>query len=372
MSVKVGKGIILSLIMLLLFLCGCGYSDEEKVAMKQYEEQGRENAETYIKEKYGFTAKIEDVKCDKIDMSPIPDFWPGPNGNVRVTMTHKGQEFYVYISGEEKTNEGVDNYQAEEITVAFEKELLKVTGLKPEECFLYFGRFEAHANGAEGNGMLRTYYDGSNLDEVLHEGNFKVLCSYIGEDMSGMSRVKDAFGEGEYLFVSYNSAEDFQMCDDRTYNILGTPIASDIEKNELFVQEYYCMEYEEEAYVKNEVRSYDNFFYTVEDGSDVQFEETDIDDPENWNGRGYLGAKQVMKAYRIITQADKVRIYIPCDSIKKGIDNPASIALQYKSDGEVVYKGALTFKTGKEKYLVATIYMRDYEDMIFTVLESTK
>ena len=187
-----------------------------------------------------------------------------------------------------------------------------------------------------------------------------------------MSMVKDAFGEGEYLFVSYNSAEDFKMCDDRTYNILGTPIASDIEKNELFVQEYYCVEYDEEAYVKNEVRSYANFFYTVEDGSDVQFEETDIDDPDNWNGRGYLGAKQVMKAYRIITQADKVRIYIPCDSISKGIDHPASIALQYQSDGEVVYKGALTFKTGKEQYLVATIYMRDYEDMIFTVLESTE
>lgn len=42
---------------LMIALAGCGYTKEEKEAMKRYEKQGRENAENYIEEKYGSTQR---------------------------------------------------------------------------------------------------------------------------------------------------------------------------------------------------------------------------------------------------------------------------------------------------------------------------
>ena len=47
----------LFLILIMAVLTGCGYTQEEKVEMKRYEKQGRENAENYIKAKYGIDEK---------------------------------------------------------------------------------------------------------------------------------------------------------------------------------------------------------------------------------------------------------------------------------------------------------------------------
>ena len=122
----------------------------------------------------------------------------------------------------------------------------------------------------------------------------------------------------------------------------------------------------------NEILEYDGFYYTVEDGDEVYFEEADIDNPDNWNGRGYLAAEQAMEAYRINTDADKIRLYIPVDRIDGNGEHGWGIALQYYAEGETHYKRALTSTIGGEEYLVATIYMRDYEDLIFTVLVDTE
>lgn len=372
-NTKTAKFLVCSLILLLVFLTGCGYSKEEKRDMKRFEKQGKRNAQEYIEEKYGFKAEVEEVTCDKMNTGPVPDLWPGPNGNVRVKMEYKGRDFYVYIAGDEETSEGVDDYQMEEITEDFEEILEDVTGLEPEEMALCYGSFLAMDYKPEGNGMISTYYDGENLDEVLHEKNFRLFCAYIDEDLSDMGEVTEEFGDGCYLFVSYNSEEDYKKCkSDGYYNLLGTPIQGDVDKNELFIREYYSLEYDEEEYVVNEVLEYDCFYYTMEGGSEVYFEETEIDDPDNWNGRGYLGAKQAMKAYRIDTDADKITLYIPVDEIDGSGEHGWGIALQYVKDGETHYKRALTFDTGNEEYLVSKIYMRDYEDLIFTVLVDTK
>lgn len=369
-----GNIVIGSLVLLLVFLTGCGYSAEEKADMKRFEKQSKKNAREYIEEKYGFKAKVKEVTCDHVDTGPVPDFWPGPNGYVRVKMEYGGKKFYVYISGKEKTTEGVDDYQMDEIMEDFEEALEDITELEAEEKVLCYGKFLSTDRGAEGNGMISIYYDGKNLNEVLHEDNFRLCCSYIDEDMSEMDKVTEEFGDGCYLFVSYNSEDDYEMCKSNSYyNLLGTPIQDNVDKNELFIREYYALEWQEEEYVVNEVFEYDGFYYTVEDGGDeVYFEETEIDDPDNWNGRGYLGAEQAMEAYRIHTDASKIRLYIPVDRIDGNGENGWGIALQYETEGMTKYNRALTFDTGKGNYLVSTIYPKDYEDLIFTVLMSTE
>ena len=50
----------LLLILIMAVLTGCGYTQEEKAEMKRYEKQGRENAENYIKAKYGIDAKVRE------------------------------------------------------------------------------------------------------------------------------------------------------------------------------------------------------------------------------------------------------------------------------------------------------------------------
>ena len=72
----------LFLILIMLTVTGCGYTREEKKAMKRYEKQGRENAKNYIKEKYGFDAVIKKLTCETCNSGPVPDFSPSPTGNV--------------------------------------------------------------------------------------------------------------------------------------------------------------------------------------------------------------------------------------------------------------------------------------------------
>ncbi|MGN0421979.1 MAG: hypothetical protein ACI4EY_04520 [Lachnospiraceae bacterium] len=104
----------------------------------------------------------------------------------------------------------------------------------------------------------------------------------------------------------------------------------------------------------------------------MHFEKTQIDDPSNWDGRGFLGAEQIMEAYSITTDADQIVLYIPKELLETAEVKGAKVALQYKADGNPRYEGSLTFTTGRDNYLMTTIYMRDYEDMIFTVMRSAK
>lgn len=104
----------------------------------------------------------------------------------------------------------------------------------------------------------------------------------------------------------------------------------------------------------------------------MHFEQAQIDDPSNWDGRGFVKAGQVMKAYSISTDADRIVLYIPKTLLDPVEVKGAKVALQYKADGNTRYEGSLTFTTGRDNYLITTIYMRDYEDMIFTVMRSEK
>lgn len=362
------------LLCVLFCLTGCGYTEAEKAELQQYEKQGRQNALEYIEEKYGFQPKILDVTCEKVNSSPIPDFWPAPTGNVRVSMIVDNREFCVLISGNEETAAGYDDYQRDEIVEALEREMIEHTGLKAEELFVSYGYYRSTDLTDKRNAMVNTYFNGSNLREIMEENDFSIIYSYIDEDLSEISTEKiiQEIGEGDYLLVSYRSKDDYENSDGHDYNIAGYPLAFDIEHNGIFIREFYFFSEQEDEYVVNHMGEYDGFYYIVEEGAEVHFEQTQIDDPSNWNGRGFVEADQIMEAYCITTDASKIELYIPQKLFDPKEAYRATVALQYKSNGNTRYEAALTFSTGQDDYLMSTIYMRDYEDMIFTVMRSAK
>lgn len=362
------------LIVLFLCLTGCGYTAEEKAEMKRYEKQGKQNAQEYIEEKYGIQAKVLDITCEKVNTAPIPDLWPAPTGKVRANMKAGDKEFCVLISGEEETTEGYDDYQRDEIMQALEREMAELTGLEAEELFVFYGYYRSTDLADKRNAMVNTCFDGNNLRQVMEENDFSVIYSYIDEDLSKIpaEKIMQKIGQGEYLLVSYRSGDDYENSDNHDYNMGGYPLAYDIEHNGVFIREYYFFSGNEDEYVVNHIGEYDGFYYLAEKGAEVHFEKTQIDDPSNWDGRGFVEAEQMMGAYRITTDADKIVLYIPKGLLDTAEVKGAKVALQYQSDGNTEYEGSLTFTTGRDNYLMTTIYMRDYEDMIFTVMRSTK
>ena len=357
-----------------LFLTGCGYTAEEKVEMKRYEKQGKQNAMEYIEEKYGIRAKVQGVSCEKVNTAPIPDLWPAPTGKVRVNMKAGDKEFCVLISGEEETTEGYDDYQRDEITEALQREMAEQTGLEAEELFVSYGYYRSTDLADKRNCMVHTRFDGDNLRQIMEESDFSVIYSYIDEDLSKIpaEKIMQEIGQGEFLLVSYRSGDDYENSDNHDYNMGGYPLAYDIEHNGVFIREYYFFSGREDEYVVNHVGEYDGFYYLADDGAEVHFEQVQIDDPSNWDGRGFVKAGQVMKAYSLTTDADRIVLYIPKTLLDPVEVKGVKVALQYKADGNTRYEGSLTFTTGRDNYLMTTVYMRDYEDMIFTVMRSEK
>lgn len=126
------------LLVVMLFLVGCGYSDEDKALMKQYEETAKINAVDYIEAKYGFKADVIKTQVLKVGSGPVPNFFPAPTGYINVTMKYSGKEFIVKINGEEYTDKGCDNYQRDEISEAFKDRLEKDLSIKIEDINLKY------------------------------------------------------------------------------------------------------------------------------------------------------------------------------------------------------------------------------------------
>jgi len=346
---------------------GCGYTDEEKQEMKEYAEQGKSNALNYIKEKYGFDATVTEVKNDKFT-SFLPELSPDPTGDVFVTMEYNEKSFMVFVSGEEETTEGLDNYQLEEISSALQEKLYDITGLPIEELFVCYGEFETMKNNL--NGMINTYFDGENLSEIMEEEAEAAAVSYINQDVSAidMDVVAEQTGILEYLFVDYTNKEQYASIKSPYYNIAGSPIDSDVEDNMHCINGYRVTSVIEDAYVEYKKTIIDDIILITENPeAEVSIEKTTIDDASQWNGKGFINAKQIFDAYALHTDASKVYVFIPMDKFYTEGMKQVSMVKQFSNDGNVVYKNVLGGLTDDEKYLHGVIYTEDYTDIKISV-----
>lgn len=363
---KVVYWILLALIM--VTVTGCGYTLEEKREMKRYEKQGRENAKNYIREKYGIDAKITEINCEKYSSSPVPDFFPSPTGNVFVKMKYKGADFLVAISGQKKNMDGLDNYQFQEIATAFAQEMYNITGLHAESAYVCYGEYGTVKD--EKNGMIHTFYDGENLAEVLQKESARAVVSYANQDVEQIpvSQISQKTGVDTILLTDYESREAYQAVGCPYYNLAGWPIENGIENQLYLMNGYRVVGAGEDTYVKCEKKIQDDIILITENPKDqIILEKTSLDSQENWNGNGFIDAKQVASAYAFDTNSEKVYVYFPVEKLDTKEVKEAQLVKQYQYKGETCYDNIISKVTDDGKYIHGIVYTRDETEIKISV-----
>lgn len=358
--------ILLALIM--VTVTGCGYTLEEKREMKRYEKQGRENAKNYIREKYGIDAKITEINCEKYSSSPVPDFFPSPTGNVFVKMKYKGADFLVAISGQKKNTDGLDNYQFQEIATAFAQEMYNITGLHAESAYVCYGEYGTVKD--EKNGMIHTFYDGENLAEVLQKESARAVVSYVNQDVEQIpvSQISQKTGVDTILLTDYESREAYQTVRCPYYNLAGWPIENGIENQLYLMNGYRVVGAGEDTYVKCEKKIQDDIILIIENPKDqIILEKTSLDSQENWNGNGFIDAKQVASAYAFDTNSEKVYVYFPVEKLDTKEVKEAQLVKQYQYKGETCYDNIISKVTDDGKYIHGIVYTRDETEIKISV-----
>lgn len=358
--------ILLALIM--VTVTGCGYTLEEKREMKRYEKQGRENAKNYIREKYGIDAKITEINCEKYSSSPVPDFFPSPTGNVFVKMKYKGADFLVAISGQKKNTDGLDNYQFQEIATAFAQEMYNITGLHAESAYVCYGEYGTVKD--EKNGMIHTFYDGENLAEVLQKESARAVVSYANQDVEQIpvSQISQKTGVDTILLTDYESREAYQTVRCPYYNLAGWLIENGIENQLYLMNGYRVVGAGEDTYVKCEKKIQDDIILITENPKDqIILEKTSLDSQENWNGNGFIDAKQVASAYAFDTNSEKVYVYFPVEKLDTKEVKEAQLVKQYQYKGETCYDNIISKVTDDGKYIHGIVYTRDETEIKISV-----
>lgn len=358
--------ILLALIM--VTVTGCDYTLEEKREMKRYEKQGRENAKNYIREKYGIDAKITEINCEKYSSSPVPDFFPSPTGNVFVKMKYKGADFLVAISGQKKNTDGLDNYQFQEIATAFAQEMYNITGLHAESAYVCYGEYGTVKD--EKNGMIHTFYDGENLAEVLQKESARAVVSYADQDVEQIpvSQISQKTGVDTILLTDYESREAYQTVRCPYYNLAGWPIENGIENQLYLMNGYRVVGAGEDTYVKCEKKIQDDIILITENPKDqIILEKTSLDSQENWNGNGFIDAKQVASAYAFDTNSEKVYVYFPVEKLDTKEVKEAQLVKQYQYKGETCYDNIISKVTDDGKYIHGIVYTRDETEIKISV-----
>lgn len=358
--------ILLALIM--VTVTGCGYTLEEKREMKRYEKQGRENAKNYIREKYGIDAKITEINCEKYSSSPVPDFFPAPTGNVFVKMKYEGADFLVAISGQKKNTDGLDNYQFQEIATAFAQEMYNITGLHAESAYVCYGEYGTVKD--EKNGMIHTFYDGENLAEVLQKESARAVVSYANQDVEQIpvSQISQKTGVDTILLTDYESREAYQAVGCPYYNLAGWPIENGIENQLYLMNGYRVVGAGEDTYVKCEKKIQDDIILITENPKDqIILEKTSLDSQENWNGNGFIDAKQVASAYAFDTNSEKVYVYFPVEKLDTKEVKEAQLVKQYQYKGETCYDNIISKVTDDGKYIHGIVYTRDETEIKISV-----
>lgn len=356
------------LALIVVTVTGCGYTLEEKREMKRYEKQGRENAKNYIREKYGIDAKITEINCEKYSSSPVPDFFPSPTGNVFVKMKYKGADFLVAISGQKKNTDGLDNYQFQEIATAFAQEMYNITGLHAESAYVCYGEYGTVKD--EKNGMIHTFYDGENLAEVLQKESARAVVSYANQDVEQIpvSQISQKTGVDTILLTDYENREAYQTVRCPCYNLAGWPIENGIENQLYLMNGYRVVGAGEDTYVKCEKKIQDDIILITENPKDqIILEKTSLDSQENWNGNGFIDAKQVASAYTFDTNSEKVYAYFPVEKLDTKEVKEAQLVKQYQYKGETCYDNIISKVTDDGKYIHGIVYTRDETEIKISV-----
>lgn len=217
------KKIIFSFICLLMIMLitGCGITKEEKQKRQAYYAQAEKNAIKYIEKKYGFTPEIKRTEC-----TFGPDFDLSCNDEIMVYANYKEKSFRIMIDGSKQTEEGIDNYQYDEIT----KDLLAVVEKyfgKSHKYQIEYGKKEDY------QGLTDIYYNGSNLFEITDSPYCTVLAEYINGDNFKIQKDKLELDERSLFYrltiINHKSLSSYKKIKKNGWELERVPNSGELE-----------------------------------------------------------------------------------------------------------------------------------------------
>lgn len=365
---------ITSIIIFSAMLTGCVSREQREESQKNLL-QAEKNAVSYIEEKYGFTADITNSKVE----SEGGLFGPTFTGYAFIEMKHDEKRFTVYIDGKTVNQDGRDNYQEEEITKFIENKLYEETGIQCDNILM-----QNHYNYKQKESMdnyyllYNTYFNGNNIDDIYEERRFNCSVScFESADISILDEetMKDVFGENYAAVFSYN--ESFNTSDWYSqYNELNSVNSYNDYKYKygMYISEAVSYKYSKSGskydYFKPVVQTLGDISYITENNEIISLNETEPDDPENWNYSSTVNTQIVSKAYSLPTSRETIWVYFDKKELPENGEN-CSIALSWLSDNDKrgYSSGALNYNCGD--YLVSEIKPQ-FEDYYCVVIHKGK
>ncbi len=299
-----------------IFLTGC-ISEEERAQAESWRKQAEKNAVVYIQEKYGFEAQVTDSETQAVgDL-----FGKRLTSTTLVTMEHEGKQFRVLCNGEgEFMDSAADNYQKAELVAAVEEEVSAVFGAEPDFFDVSGGKNEyadIHNSEEFFDMYYSTYYDGTNLEEVLTEEILYCCAEFVGDmDLEQIyEQNKTPLFENEFVhsaFVTYDSRENMEKSEVHSRVKMDTAIHN----HAIYIKDALFVEQGEASKEKFSIGQCDDFYYMCVGADTSQYrisEGAELFEADEWNGHGFANAVFATdKAYYLEGDAENfLYIYVP-------------------------------------------------------------
>lgn len=180
-------------------------------------------------------------------------------------------------------------------------------------------------------------------------------------------------GVDTMLLVDYESQEAYQSVCQPYYNLTGWPIENGIEDQLYLVNGYRVVNAGEDSYMKCEKKIQDDIILITEKPEErVDLEKSVLDSPDNWNGNGFIDAKQVADAYDVETGSAKVYVYFPVRKLNTKDVDRAQLVKQYQYQGRTCYDNIISRVTDDGRYIHGIVYTRDELEIKISVFVDRK
>lgn len=192
-------------------------------------------------------------------------------------------------------------------------------------------------------------------------------------DQIPVSEVSWKTGVDTMLLVDYESQEAYQSVCQPYYNLTGWPIENGIEDQLYLVNGYRVVNAGEDSYMKCEKKIQDDIILITEKPEErVDLEKSVLDSPDNWNGNGFIDAKQVADAYDVETGSAKVYVYFPVRKLNTKDVDRAQLVKQYQYQGRTCYDNIISRVTDDGRYIHGIVYTRDELEIKISVFVDRK
>ena len=125
----------------------------------------------------------------------------------------------------------------------------------------------------------------------------------------------------------------------------------------------------EDTYVKCEKIIQDDIILITENPKEqITLEKSSLDPQENWNGNGFIDAKQVASAYTLDTNSEKIYVYFPVKKLDTKDVKEVQLVKQYQYKGKTCYDNIISKVTDDGKYIHGIVYTRDETEIKISVL----